>query len=411
MRLQTTRTPLRRCAGSRPTGNGTDHTAGDRRSYLDLVGTIRSRRPEETLKRIRPHFRALGIVRIARVTGLDCIGIPVSTCIRPGSKNLSVSQGKGFTPELADVSAAMESIELFHAENPRPPDLRATWADLSRDREAVHPSRFVPGYFPEQIGESMVIDWVRAEDLPSGRPVYLPHALIDFDQTQRGIGGMRFFISTNGLASGNTLEEATCHGLYEVIERDSTARWFNLTAEEKQETAVDTRSIDGPCRSLIERFEAAGVRVLVWDATASTGVPTFISYIRGVSEVRGLATFGGMGTHLSRDIALSRALTESAQSRLTIITGSRDDKFPGAYAYQQITAADELPPRADEVGMSFQDCMQPPLGTSFAHDLDDLLARVRREGFSHVLRVDHTRAEFEIPVVHIFVPGMQVPPH
>ena len=39
----------------------------------------------------------------------------------------------------------------------------------------------------------------------------------------------------------------------------------------------------------------------------------------------------GSGCHLSADIALSRALTEAAQSRLTVIAGSRDDLFRSTY--------------------------------------------------------------------------------
>ncbi len=72
--------------------------------------------PEVTWERIRPILRTLGITRVADVTGLDDVGIPVHQAIRPASHTLSVSQGKGVTHELARVSAAMEMIELAHAE-------------------------------------------------------------------------------------------------------------------------------------------------------------------------------------------------------------------------------------------------------------------------------------------------------
>ena len=81
-----------------------------------LGGTLRARPPEETLQKIQPLIKKAGITRIAHLTHLDCIGIPVYSCIRPLSKNLSTSQGKGISHPLAMCSAYMEAIECFFAE-------------------------------------------------------------------------------------------------------------------------------------------------------------------------------------------------------------------------------------------------------------------------------------------------------
>src|SRR5204862_1033387 len=95
-------------------------------------GTRRAVSPIETLRRIRPRLRAAGITRLADVTGLDWIGVPVYQAIRPNSRTLSASQGKGLTPAQAKVSALMESLELFHAEELRLPTVRATVGTLRR---------------------------------------------------------------------------------------------------------------------------------------------------------------------------------------------------------------------------------------------------------------------------------------
>src|SRR5690242_848779 len=83
-----------------------------------LVGTHRVSSPEETLARVSPMLPHIGITRVAEVTWLDRIGIPVFQAIRPNSRNISVSQGKGVTRALAKVSGIMEAVELWHAENP-----------------------------------------------------------------------------------------------------------------------------------------------------------------------------------------------------------------------------------------------------------------------------------------------------
>lgn len=59
----------------------------------------------------------MGITRVADVTGLDRIGIPVVMVCRPNARSLAVSQGKGIDIEAATVSGLMESVELYHAEH------------------------------------------------------------------------------------------------------------------------------------------------------------------------------------------------------------------------------------------------------------------------------------------------------
>jgi YcaO-like protein with predicted kinase domain len=57
--------------------------------------------PSATLKRVIPWMSNMGITRIANVTGLDRIGIPVVMVCRPNSRSVSVSQGKGLTLDAA----------------------------------------------------------------------------------------------------------------------------------------------------------------------------------------------------------------------------------------------------------------------------------------------------------------------
>src|SRR5579863_7358634 len=79
-------------------------------------GTHRSAAPAETLARVRPHAARMGITRLGNVTGLDRIGIPVAIAVRPNSRSVSVSQGKGLDLAHAMASALMESVEGFHGE-------------------------------------------------------------------------------------------------------------------------------------------------------------------------------------------------------------------------------------------------------------------------------------------------------
>ena len=92
-------------------------------------GRIRS--AQATLAAIEPRKHLFGITRVADVTGLDRVGIPVAIAIRPSARSVAVSQGKGIDLASAKVSALMEAIEVWHAENIEAPLVLASIADVA----------------------------------------------------------------------------------------------------------------------------------------------------------------------------------------------------------------------------------------------------------------------------------------
>jgi ribosomal protein S12 methylthiotransferase accessory factor len=114
-----------------------------------------------------------------------------------------------------------------------------------------------------------------------------------------------------------------------LIERDAMALWKMQTAEEQDRTRLRNASVDDPvCLRLIRQFEAAEIDPLIWDVTSDLGVPAFRVLIFdrwAQSELAALPVAFGAGCHPERGVALTRALTEAAQSRLTTISGARDD--------------------------------------------------------------------------------------
>src|SRR5438552_11840201 len=60
--------------------------------------------------------RSLGVTRVARVTGLDRLGVEVACAVRPGGHVLQISNGKGLTWAQARASALSEAAELWAAE-------------------------------------------------------------------------------------------------------------------------------------------------------------------------------------------------------------------------------------------------------------------------------------------------------
>ena len=80
------------------------------------------------------------VARIAELTGLDTIGIPVFAAIRPMGRSLSTQQGKGITSEAARVSALMESLETWTAEHLALPVVRGSYRALRARAVARRPA-------------------------------------------------------------------------------------------------------------------------------------------------------------------------------------------------------------------------------------------------------------------------------
>src|SRR3954464_11269314 len=107
-------------------------------------GTHRAVPPAETLARARPPMARMGITRLGNITGLDRIGIPVAVAVRPNSRSVSVSQGKGRELAQAMASALMEACEGFHAEEIGP-CRQASCRDLAASEIVVDPASLCSG--------------------------------------------------------------------------------------------------------------------------------------------------------------------------------------------------------------------------------------------------------------------------
>ena len=288
---------------------------------------LRACTPEETLATITPSLPACGITRAASVTHLDNLGIPIWVSVRPGGKILQVSNGKGVADAASQVSALMEACEMHLAENPDPARLwHGSMAQLAKtepDARIVPPSD-LPGdaglYFaPDFIGE-----WTSGTDLGTGGRVWVPSSAVYFCRRP-----LLFATSTNGLASGNTRAEARLHAIYELIERDAMCALGERGRLKLRERGrvIDLDSVTFPlARLILDRCDAQGMRVVLMALPAAVAVSAIWAIFLSPRTIstRSLVNTG-WGAHVDPEVALTRALTEAAQSRLAKIHGARDD--------------------------------------------------------------------------------------
>ena len=351
---------------------------------------------------------ALGVTRLARLTGLDRIGIPVWSAVSPNARSIVINQGKGITDIDAKVSAAMEAIERAVACAPSAATRRATSRALSEtgDRTLHLPELIAAGQADLQDDET--IDWLRSFDLLDGATTWVPREAAILDRT---IVGCRYWQSSDGLASGNTETEAILHGLLERIERDAETLWRMLPLSGKHRGCIDPGSFEDPVLDeLAERIAAAGLDLRLFDMTSDVGIPCYAATLAeaGILSARQPryhdVTIGHGAQPVARRAAI-RAVTEAAQSRLTYISGARDDVFPETFTR-------DLP---EETRGLFAAAPQrrslaaPDAPTGPKALLDDVMWRLETAGIRTVVVVPLMEGVAPFSVVKVIVPALENP--
>ncbi|MEO9363610.1 MAG: YcaO-like family protein [Nitrososphaera sp.] len=412
------------------------------RKKWTVNGTSRIRPAQETLQKVVPLSKKIGVTRLADITDMDVLGIPNYSAVLPGTEDyIWVYSGKGPTREHAMASALMESIERYSslpAGGPRN-FVRASYAELSKSRKVLHPDEIVePTRF--EYRNDMPMDFLPGFDIANGNEeVMVPAsiALFRYNPPAPAVNPFSYF-HTNGLASGNVIEEAVCHSLCEVIERDamsvaelrasaipfhvlrSIIHSLNSAGVQAKPLQAD-RFVDDPgifpdvdisevefkpVRKLVRKFDRAGIPLIIKDITSDIGVPTFnASSIEWVTHDYGYLA-EGHGTHPDARIALLRAITEVSQTRAANIQGARDDLRKIRYGENNTDdkRAWQFMPSTKKIKFS-------EVRTYFHEDiLDDvrfILDKLKNAGLGRAIIVDLTNPDLAIPVVRAIVPGLE----
>ncbi|OPY31712.1 MAG: YcaO-like family protein [Methanomassiliicoccales archaeon PtaU1.Bin124] len=357
-----------------------------------------------TLERVEGLCKVAGITRVADITGLDRVGIPVFSSIRPEAEGgaISVYNGKGATPIQARVSAIMEGLERYSAEERGDRIVRKFAGEM---QNAIDPREIIlpqPTLF--QLAQRPIA-WMASYDIVNETELMVPACAVLHPYKAKADLPL-FRSNTNGLASGNNLEEAVLHGLCEVIERDA---WS--LCEGRRKVVSDLTVSSGEAKTLADKFTSNGIELHFKDMTSDIGLPVIAVAADDVAtKDPGLLTLG-IGAHPDPMTAAVKALVEVAQSRLTQIHGAREDTVHADrnrhMGYDRIKKMNRLwfePSGAsrslDEVGsMSTGDVLD---------DIKAICASLGRVGLDRVIVHDLTRKELDIPVARVIVPGLEV---
>ncbi len=385
------------------------------RSLSYIEGTQRVYDEATTLENTKNQIKKIGVTRIADITNLDRLGVPIFSSIRPSAAPgaISIYSGKGSTEQRARISAIMESFERCLAERPglnaniagdiSAPALVESYLNARENYVTLDPGSLL---LSQPYNPSSLLEWVGAYDLLNKEEVFVSANAVYHPYDSPGQCQKLFLSNTNGLASGNVLEEAILHGLLEVIERDaiSTAQFTRDLGKE-----IVLTEEDGYLYELSRKFKDSGIDLKIWLVPTDTGIPTIIAATDDVKLKDPALLVMGAGSHLKPEIAVARAITEAAQSRVVQIQGAREDTdregFIRSVGYDRMKRLNWFWfEEGEKISLSeVQDISK----RSPAENIDVILEKLK--GLTEkVLVVDLSREEVAVPVVRVIIPGFEL---
>jgi ribosomal protein S12 methylthiotransferase accessory factor len=369
-----------------------------------LHTSIRAASPEHTLRLAKSWAGAARIRAVSEITHLDCLGVPVFVSERDGAMSDGFTFGKGLAAIESEIGAHMEAIEHHFAE-PGTAELETKWGtprDLARgtaDADAVF--EFAPKLSHRAAPDQPLL-LARAHDAESGAPAWIPAELV-FNPAP-DVGKVLYGASSNGLASGNSVEEASLHALFELIERDIWSIEFVRNASLR----VSERGLPPQIHDIAQTASRNGLRLVMRYVPNEFGTPFFAAFLFDPARQEQRFFNGGWGCHLDRRIALMRAVTEVAQSRAAYLHGGRaapewDGAGPEA---EGVRGQMELVSR-EHPAISFAEIPEPECAGSIAAQWAQAVACLRRVVDRPIYRVVYTPNDAPLHVVRLVVPLLE----
>ena len=390
--------------------------------------SIRCVAPEVTLSHARAWAEMAGITCVTDITPLDRLGLPVFASTRTQVGTSTTTYGKGLLSIDAEVGAYMEAIE-YHYAHPATDCVVTRWGTAVDVAGAEQKPDAILDFSPilqtkvdlnaplllafahevsDEMGNehSVVTGQAGRENGKLENSCLVPAELVYYPAPD--VGQSVFNSSTNGLASGNSILEASIHALAEVIERDI----WSFEFIQDSSFWVDPNTLPAIVGQILERSLQVGLKLIVRYVPNEYGLAFFSAFLFEPENLRAKFFNGGWGCHTNRDIALVRAVCEAAQSRLAYIHGSRS-----------FVKAPHIPDRLDEEveqiqratlgvsnttrSISYHEIPDRPVFETLEQQWQVFCNCLRRVTAMPIYRVIYTPVDAPLQVVRLIIPTLE----
>lgn len=369
-----------------------------------LHTSIRTVSPQATLGHAKAWARMAGIHSVRDITLMDCLGIPVFVSERRPSATDAYAFGKGRLPIESEVGAYMEAIESHFAE-PGVGQVETRWgtprdlSDVGANGDPIF--EFAP-MLDRRADPDQALLLALAQDAISGAEGWIPAELV-FNPSP-DVGTVLYGASSNGLASGNSVLEASVHALYELIERDI----WSIEFVRGDALRVVGDSLPREVGDIVETAACNGLQLVIHYVPNDHGIPFFAAFLFDPKNLEHRFFNGGWGCHPERRIALARAVTEVAQSRLAFLHGGRKPESWDT----SVAEADRVRLQIEAVArktpaIRFEDVPNQTVATPLSSQWTAAVGCLRRVVDRPIWRVIYTPSEGPLHVVRLVVPLLE----
>ena len=297
----------------------------------------------------------------------------------------------------------MEALECDHAETFEHDQRRCAFDQLPASERAPSILDFAVDR-NQHLDPSQPMDWVAANSPGGDRKLWVPFDVVSLDFTR--VRDARLDRSSNGLGARFDVEGASLKALLELIERDAVGSWRSSPFEHRSLAQVEAASISCDWfKDLLARARARGLFFSIYHLPAVVPVAVFRCEIfePGAGAAPRRRT-GGAGCGFSAEDALLAAVLEAAQSRLTIISGVRDD-LPALDPHFRPNCGFALPPSARDRLTRWQEIVEGP-PTAPPASVAGLTGSLAAAGYPDIGLIDLSRHGRDVNVVKAVAPGL-----
>ncbi|MBU0671774.1 MAG: YcaO-like family protein [Candidatus Margulisbacteria bacterium] len=322
------------------------------------------------------------------------------------------ASGKGLTPEQSQASAIMEFAERyswlhFDYKNYDGYTIK-TYNEIKKCKIPTVDDSYFLGHFINLHNKAELLEeikniplkWLKGISLLNQKEFYYP------------LNWHNYTFTSNGLATGNAIEEAILQAMCEVIERENVYRLFG---DQQIPNDVEIKSIRNlMIRLVLENAKHSKIEIKIKNISFDFLIPTFVVYGINKADKHGLTYQGcGYGTHPNPEKALIRALSEYFEGYSLLKKIEKDVHIDWS----------KIIPRLPEKNFGFLALLRPEMlnkssKTIQMPDIPDLSQPDIKDEIEHILKImekhkynpillDKTSHHLKIPVVRIFIPGMR----
>jgi YcaO-like protein with predicted kinase domain len=258
--------------------------------------------------------------------------------------------------------------------------------------------RFTPGQFEMlKMQSEFLRHWIPG------------HSLVNDEKRLVPVMFMKWIAATNGIAAGNTMEEAIVHAACEIFERDALIKYLRYMTPAPPKTVIPESIHDNRIQEILKFFEEKNIEVIIKDLSYDIyPVYAIMTFNHNMPENQLGMNYIKSGSAMSSTEALMRCFTErmqgthfEAETQLTADSITEIDQKYMPIMFSGICPFNLAPFKNEDEMVEFKEWEL----TDTEVEVNECI-RIAKSLDTDLVVVDHTHPVFNLPTCRVVMPGV-----